>query len=70
MAEDMIRRIERTGDLRMVCGLQSPQVLGPTLQELWICKADGRTEWRNVALLWMSVEDYHKATDSAIVTGN
>jgi hypothetical protein len=56
--EGKVRSMRRTGDIRMIGAVQNPQVLGPTLQEAWVCIEDGKIEWRTVPIQWLSVADY------------
>lgn len=56
-----VRLIERTGDIRLIACAHGLQFLGPTPQEAWICKEDGRVEWRTIKTQFMSADDYFEA---------
>ena len=56
--EGKVRSIEPLGEFRMIGAIQHPQILGPTLQQAWRCKEDGKIEWHSVPIHWLNIDEY------------
>jgi hypothetical protein len=62
--EGKVRSLEPLGAFRMIAAHQHPQTLGPTLQEAWRCREDGKIEWRTVPTQWLTVAEYLAETNT------
>lgn len=57
-----VRTMEDLPDIRVVGCMIGTQVYGTMIQRAMRCREDGKIEWRNVPIQWLSKAEYDRIT--------